>query len=225
MADAAAHPAAAHLHAAGIELRLVAPENLARIDADREDIVLAGHHVEHAVVHERLRLAGVLRSHAAAVQVRAPHGLQVANVVAIDLLERGVALVGEAAAVGDPAAHGRRRELLRGERGCGLDRRAAASAPRAANDTDQSEGRREAAPGASPMGHVLSILRQPRLLRRHELQQRRLAGLRLGDAALDGRHDLLDRRHALAIAAERFRERRRSRPRCPSPGTFRWPSA
>src|SRR6185437_7501998 len=84
--DTAAHPPAAHLHASGIELRLVAPENLARGDTDREDIVLAGHHVQHAVVHERLRLAGVLRSHAAAVQVRAPDGFHVANVVAIDLL-------------------------------------------------------------------------------------------------------------------------------------------
>ena len=120
--DAAAHPTAADFHATGIEVRLVAPENLATVHADREDIILAGHHVEHAVVHERLPLAGMLRAHAAPVEVRAPHGLHVANVVAIDLAERGVTLVGQAAAVGNPTVHGRRRELLRRERRRRLDR-------------------------------------------------------------------------------------------------------
>src|SRR5580765_3584636 len=53
--------------------------------------------------------------------------------------------------------------------------------------------------------HDYLELGNPRLLRGDELQQCRLAFLRLFDAALDRRLDLVRIRHALAVAAERRR--------------------
>src|SRR4051794_3798377 len=63
------------------------------------------------------------------------------------------------------------------------------------------DGRRVAAVGR----HKYLELRDPRLLCSDELQQRRLAGLRLLNAALDRRLDLSRICHPHAIAAERLR--------------------
>ena len=79
-----------------------------------EHVVGAGDRVDDAVVDDRCRLAGVLRSHAGAVEVRLPHALQMLDVLRVDFVERRVALVGQRATVGDPPAL---RELR--ERGVG----------------------------------------------------------------------------------------------------------
>ena len=59
-----------------IELGLVAPQMRAVVHIQREHIIGAGDHVEHALIEERLALAGVLRAGAGAIQVRAPLRLQ-----------------------------------------------------------------------------------------------------------------------------------------------------
>ena len=56
MANPAAHPAAARHYLRGVEVRLVLPEHFARVDTDREHIVIAGDHIEGSLVFERLRL-------------------------------------------------------------------------------------------------------------------------------------------------------------------------
>ena len=99
----------------GIELRLVLPEDLARVDRQREHVVGARADVRDAVVDDRRREARVLRRGARAPQPRPPHAFELRDVVAVDRLERRVALVVEVAAVGRPAGGRGRRQLVRGE--------------------------------------------------------------------------------------------------------------
>src|SRR6185503_5634156 len=81
----AAQPAAAHGVDGFVELRLVGPESLSGVDADGEHVVGARDDVDHAVVHDRLRLPGVLAGKTGAFQAHAPVRLQVRDVAAIDL--------------------------------------------------------------------------------------------------------------------------------------------
>ncbi len=92
------------------------PEDLAGLDAEREHVVRTGDHEDPAVVHERLRLARILRREPGAAQVRAPDPFQPADVARIERAGRGVALVVQVAAVGPPSVARRRHELRRGER-------------------------------------------------------------------------------------------------------------
>src|SRR5690606_6909987 len=121
-ADAAAGPAAAHGVVGGIELGAILPENLARLDVEREDVVGAGHDVDDALVNDRLRFARVLRTDARAAQPRAPNALQVRDVVPVDLRQRRVAAVVPVAAVRRPAVAGRLDERVAREPRCRLDR-------------------------------------------------------------------------------------------------------
>jgi hypothetical protein len=74
--DATALPAAAHDRDRLVEVRLVLPEDLTRVDADGEHVVLTRRHVDHALVLERLALGRVLRGDARLAKVRQPHTLQ-----------------------------------------------------------------------------------------------------------------------------------------------------
>ena len=93
--------------------------------------------VQHAVVEQRLRLAGILRADAR-VQVDAPFGLQVLDVVAVDLRQRRVALVVDVAAVGDPRVLRERGELLLRECRRRLDRLRAQRSERVRAPTDDT---------------------------------------------------------------------------------------
>ena len=85
--DPAALPAAADDRDRLVEVRLVLPENLAGVGADGEDVVLAGRHVDHALVLERLALGGVLRSEPRLAQMRQPDAPEVLDVRVVDLVE------------------------------------------------------------------------------------------------------------------------------------------
>ena len=113
---AAAHPAATNDRDVGIEVRLVAPADRARLDIEREDVVGARRDVNDAVVDDRLRLGGILTRRARAVQARTPFGLELRDVGAVDARQRRITLVVDVAAVGDPTVGGPGREVLGGER-------------------------------------------------------------------------------------------------------------
>ena len=68
----------------GSMLREVLPEDLARLDGQREHVVGARDDVDDAVVDDRLRFARILRRDAGAVQMRAPNALELRHVAAVD---------------------------------------------------------------------------------------------------------------------------------------------
>jgi hypothetical protein len=105
-------PTAANRGDGGVDVRRVLPEDFASVDRQRKHVVGTRAHVGHTVGHQRLRKARVLRGGAGAAQPRAPHALELRHVVAVDRLERRVALVVEVAAIGGPAT-----ERQPGERG------------------------------------------------------------------------------------------------------------
>ena len=120
-ADAAARPPAADGGDLVVELRLIAPQRLTRLDADRKHIVCARDDVDDAVVDDRLGLAGILDAHARAIEPRPPDGLELRHVVAIDLRQRRVAAVVQVAAVGQPARGRKDRQVVAGEGRCRRD--------------------------------------------------------------------------------------------------------
>ena len=91
------------------------PEDRARLDRQREHVVRARDHEDHAVVNDRLSLAGKLRRDTGPVQMRTPHAFQRADVGAIDAIERRITLVCQVAAVRRPARARRSGKRLRGE--------------------------------------------------------------------------------------------------------------
>ena len=107
----ARRPAAAGTRDVRIDVRLVFPEHVAGVDVDRERIVVAGDDVHDAFVDDRLRLIRAARPHAGAAERCAPHAAQVRDVVAVDLGQRRVALIGEVAAVREPTRARQRCEL------------------------------------------------------------------------------------------------------------------
>ena len=121
--EPARRPSAAGPRDVRIDVRLVFPQHVAGVDVDRERIVVARHDVDDAVVHDRLRLIGAARPHAGAAERCAPHGAQVRDVVAVDLRQRRVALVGEVAAVREPARARQRRQIAVAKSGRAPDRR------------------------------------------------------------------------------------------------------
>jgi hypothetical protein len=60
--QAAARPAAADDADRVVEAGAIRPQDVARVDVDREHVVRARDDVERAVVHERLRFARILRA-------------------------------------------------------------------------------------------------------------------------------------------------------------------
>ena len=89
------------------------PQRLAAAGVDRDDVARrARRRVQHAVDHQRRRLALQLRRRAEVAAVPTPRDLQVFDVLRVDLIERRVVLRREAAAVDGPldrAAFLRRR--------------------------------------------------------------------------------------------------------------------
>jgi hypothetical protein len=108
--DAAVVPPAAHRRDAGIEVGLVLPEDLARVERQREDVVRSRAHVRDAVMDDRLRFSRVLRREARAIEACAPDAFELRHVAAVDAIERRIALVVEVAAVRGPACRRRRDE-------------------------------------------------------------------------------------------------------------------
>ncbi len=117
--DALVVPPAADGRDVRIEVRGVLPEDLARVDRQREDIVGAGAHVRDAIGYDGLGETGVLGRGAGPAQARAPHTFELPDVGAVDRRQRGEALVVQVAAVGGPAG-GRGRRQLAAEKSCGL---------------------------------------------------------------------------------------------------------
>ena len=79
------------------------PQRLAAAGVDRNDIARrARRRVQHAVDHQRRRLALHLRRRAEVAAVPTPRDLQILDVLRVDLIERRVVLRREAAAVDGP---------------------------------------------------------------------------------------------------------------------------
>ena len=118
--DAATRPSAADRGDGVGQRRLVAPDDAARLHAEREHIVGAGDDVDHAVVNDRLRLAGIFGRDAGPVEMRPPDAFDAGDGVSIDLRERRVVLVEQVPAVLQPVCAWQRRQFPGGEGGaCG----------------------------------------------------------------------------------------------------------
>src|SRR6266508_181323 len=92
------------------DARRVLPQDLAGGDADGVRIILAARDVDDALVDDRLALGRILRGEARA-EVRTPDALELRDVRRVDLVERRVALVHQAAADGRPVGIGESREI------------------------------------------------------------------------------------------------------------------
>ncbi len=101
-ADTTAYPAAANRNVGRIQVGFVFPQDLAGIDADRENIVVAGDRVQHAIGYDGLCLTGVAPIQAGTAQGGPPEGLHSLDVVAVYLRQGRVTLVEKVAAVGRP---------------------------------------------------------------------------------------------------------------------------
>ncbi len=97
-------PAAADRRDAGLEVRLVGPQEVAAVDIDGENIVGGRRDVQHAVEKDRLCFGRIARAESRAVQSCSPHTLQTLDRVAVDFLQRRVAAVVPVPAVGRPVA-------------------------------------------------------------------------------------------------------------------------
>ena len=84
----------------------VFPEYSAGLHTQGKDIIRSGADVDHAVMHQGLRLAGILGIEAGALEMGAPDAFQLRDIFSVDVCEGGVALVVQIPAVGDPAPHG-----------------------------------------------------------------------------------------------------------------------
>ena len=91
---------------------MVAPQQIAGFDRHRKHVIGAGDDINDTFVHERLSLSRVLVGHTGPAQSCARNALQVGHVVTVDLVEGGVPLIVDVAAVGDPVAGGQRDELV-----------------------------------------------------------------------------------------------------------------
>src|SRR5207249_5567073 len=100
--QAAIHPAAAHGRDLLVDAGPVFPDDLPGLGVEREDIVVPRDDVHDAVLHEWRGFERVLPTGPGALEAGHPRALELLDVRRVDLLERGVALVGEVAAVGDP---------------------------------------------------------------------------------------------------------------------------
>ena len=115
--DAATGPATTYRRDRLIQIGLVRPQDLPDVHAQCEDVIGSGNEVDDAVMHDRLRLTGVLRTHARATQSCLPDPLEVRDVLSIDLPERRVPLVVQIPTVRPPPVARKvhespRRELL-----------------------------------------------------------------------------------------------------------------
>ena len=121
LADRDAAARAAHRHPGlRVGIAAIGPEDRAAVDIESEHVVRAVDHVQRAFVVQDLRLTRIVRQRARA-HARAPERLQVLHVVAVQQRERRVALVEHGAAVRDPVAPRRLREVTGGERGSRSD--------------------------------------------------------------------------------------------------------
>ena len=102
-ADTAVGPATAHGADLGVEIGRVFPQDVAADHIERKHIVCTGDDVDDAIVHQGLCLARVLRCQARALQMCAPHALELRHIAAVDARQRRIALVKQTAAVGGPA--------------------------------------------------------------------------------------------------------------------------
>src|SRR5690606_323845 len=101
-AESAAEATAADDGFLEIDIGFIRPNEFPRVDIDGEDVVVARDDVDHAFVEEGLRLLRIARSESRAVEADSPDGLDLVDVVAIDLVQRRITLVVDIAAVRDP---------------------------------------------------------------------------------------------------------------------------
>jgi hypothetical protein len=73
-------------------------------------------------VEQRRCFAGIFRFEAGTVQVRSPDAFELRDIVAVDPVERRVALIEQIAAVGQPAFGRQRDQFIGRERRCADDR-------------------------------------------------------------------------------------------------------
>ncbi len=107
-----------------IGIAAVGPQHPPGVHVDGEHVIHGVRHVQHALVGEDLRFACIARLRAGA-HASSPQRLESGDIVAVDQGERGIALIRERAAVGNPTVPRRRCELSCVERGSGLDLRSA----------------------------------------------------------------------------------------------------
>jgi len=100
--DAAAQAAAANDRVLEVDIGFVNPEDFPALHVDGKDVVVARDDIDHAFVEQRLRLLRVALAEARAVQAHTPNGLHLADVASVDLIECGVALVVQVAAIRHP---------------------------------------------------------------------------------------------------------------------------
>ena len=86
--NASARPAATNGRDGVVEVRLIFPENLAGLDAQRENVVCARDNVDHSLINDGLRFTRIFRLGAGATQVSSPYALQVADRFTIDGFQR-----------------------------------------------------------------------------------------------------------------------------------------
>ena len=133
---AVAEPAAYGRDRLHRNVRVVHPKLLSGRGVEREDVVVSGRDVHHALVDDRRCLLRV-RARAAALQVDLPGELQLADVRRVDSTQRRVAIVRRAAAVRDPVIARGRREVCGVERRCERDGRSSVPVPAAAGGNDE----------------------------------------------------------------------------------------
>ena len=95
-------PAAADRRDGLIDAGPVFPDHLAGLGVEREHVIVAGDDIHDAVLHERRRLEGIFAAEARALQARHPRALELPDIGGVDLLQRGIAIIGEIAAVRHP---------------------------------------------------------------------------------------------------------------------------
>ena len=122
--DTAVVPAAADDFAERVrgQVRFVGPEDLAGRGVHRVDVIGAVGDVDRAFVLERLALGRELRRGRIGADLGHPVAFEFFDVFGVDFVERGEAVVGHAAAVGDPVVAGGFVQFVGGEGGRRGDR-------------------------------------------------------------------------------------------------------
>jgi len=105
--QAAIEPAAADGGDLLVDAGPALPFELTGLRVQREHVVVAGDDIHKPILHQRRRFRGVLAAHPGALQAGHPRALELFHIVGVDLLQRRVALIGEAATVGHPVLAGR----------------------------------------------------------------------------------------------------------------------
>src|SRR5580704_17048798 len=100
--QAPVEPTAAYGRDLLVDARPPLPLDFAGLRVKRENVVVAGYHVHDPVFDERRRLRRVLASKPGAFETGHPGTLELLDGGRVDLLQRGVAIIGQVAAVGDP---------------------------------------------------------------------------------------------------------------------------